>query len=242
MGTPFLSPEEYDERAHQKYNEGRFDEALDILRDGLSLYPNAVDLHVGVGFARLAREEFAWARRAFEEGLVLDPEHEDALAGLGETLLRFNQRDAALRCFRLVLELGYDEDIDMAQETLLAAASTVVQAERIAPWVLDEPQVLGIEDLTAESVLLRLKVKTVPSRQWEVARQLRAAARVALSDAGISLAPMGSALLATPEAAPAPEQGQDTAVIGVLAPSPAAPASPARISVRGRRSRHPRQR
>jgi tetratricopeptide (TPR) repeat protein len=72
-----------------------------------------VDLHVGVGYARLAREEYAWARRSFEEALVLDPEHEDALAGLGETLLRFNQRDAALRCFRLVLEFGYDEDVDL---------------------------------------------------------------------------------------------------------------------------------
>jgi len=113
MGTPFLSSEEYDERAHQMYHEGRYDEALDILREGLGVYPNAVDLHVGAGYARLAREEYAWARRAFEEALVLDPEHEDALAGLGETLLRFNQRDAALRCFRLVLEVGHDEDVDL---------------------------------------------------------------------------------------------------------------------------------
>lgn len=113
MGTPFLSSEEYDERAHQMYNLGRYDEALAVLREGLGLYPNSVDLHVGVGYARLAREEYAWARRAFEEALVLDPEHEDALAGLGETLLKFNQRDAAMRCFGLVLELGYDEDIDL---------------------------------------------------------------------------------------------------------------------------------
>jgi hypothetical protein len=34
-----------------------------------------------VGYARLAREEFAWARHSFEEALVLEPEHEDALAG-----------------------------------------------------------------------------------------------------------------------------------------------------------------
>jgi Flp pilus assembly protein TadD len=113
MGTPFLSSEEYDERAHQMYNEGRYDEALDMLREGLSVYPNSVDLHIGVGYARLAREEYAWAKRSFEEALVLDPEHEDGLAGLGETLLRFNQRDGALRCFRLVLDLGYDEDVDL---------------------------------------------------------------------------------------------------------------------------------
>ena len=113
MSTPFLSSEEYDERAHALYNEGQYDEALDLLREALALYPNAVELHVGVAYARLAREEFAWARRAFEEALILDPEHEDALAGLGEVLLKFGQHDAGLRAFDRTLELGYDDDTDL---------------------------------------------------------------------------------------------------------------------------------
>jgi Tfp pilus assembly protein PilF len=113
MPTPFLSSEEYDERAHQLYNEGQYDEALAVLREGLALYPTSVELHIGVGYARLAREEFAWARRSFEEALVLEPEHEDALAGLGETLLKFGLEDAALRCFRRTLELGYADDLDL---------------------------------------------------------------------------------------------------------------------------------
>jgi Flp pilus assembly protein TadD len=113
MDKHFLSSEEYDEQAHQHYNEGRYDEALALLGEGLAIYPNAVDLHVGVGYARLAREEYGWAKRAFEESLVLDPDHEDGLAGLGETLLRFNQREGALRCFRKVLELGYEDDLDL---------------------------------------------------------------------------------------------------------------------------------
>jgi tetratricopeptide (TPR) repeat protein len=113
MPTPFLSSEEYDERAHQLYNEGQYDEALTVLREGLTLYPSSVELHVGVGYARLAREEYAWARRAFEEALVLEPEHEDGLAGLGETLLKFGLEEAALRCFHRILELGYTDDVDL---------------------------------------------------------------------------------------------------------------------------------
>ena len=113
MPNPFLSSEEYDERAHQLYNEGQYDEALAVLREGLTLYPTSVELHIGVGYARLAREEFAWARRSFEEALVLEPEHEDALAGLGETLLKFGLEEAALRCFRRTLELGYADDLDL---------------------------------------------------------------------------------------------------------------------------------
>jgi len=113
MATPFLSSEEYDERAHQLYNEGQYDEALTVLREGLVLYPNSVELHVGVGYAQLAREEYAWARRSFEQALVLEPEHEDGLAGLGETLLKLGQDEAALRCFRRILELGYADDIEL---------------------------------------------------------------------------------------------------------------------------------
>lgn len=113
MASSFLSSEEYDERAHQLYNEGNYEGALDTLREGLGLYPNAVELHVGVGYARLARDEFAWARRSFEEALVLDPDHEDALAGLGETLLRFGQVAAALKTFNRILELGYQDDIEL---------------------------------------------------------------------------------------------------------------------------------
>jgi tetratricopeptide (TPR) repeat protein len=113
MPSPFLSSEEYDERAHQLYNEGNYDDALSTLREGLALYPNATELHVGVGYARVARDEFAWARRSFEEALVLDPDHEDALAGLGETLLKFGQTSGALKSFHRILELGYQDDIEL---------------------------------------------------------------------------------------------------------------------------------
>ena len=135
MATPFLSSEEYDERAHQLYNEGQYDDALSVLREGLALYPNSVELHIGVGYARLAREEYAWARRSFEEALVLEPEHEDALAGLGETLLKFGLEDAALRCFRRTLELGYADDLDLMLQcgrALFREASTRDRKELFA--------------------------------------------------------------------------------------------------------------
>ncbi|MGH7538512.1 MAG: tetratricopeptide repeat protein [Gemmatimonadales bacterium] len=112
-GEPFLSSDEYDDRAHQLYNEGQYDQAIETLREGLSRYPAAVELHVGMGYARLAREEYAWARRAFDEALALDPDHEDALAGLGEVLLKFGDRARALGCFERILGLGFQDDHDL---------------------------------------------------------------------------------------------------------------------------------
>ena len=113
MPNRFLSSEEYDEHAHKLYNGGDYDGALEMLKEGLSLYPNAVELYVGLGYARLAREEFAWARSSFERALVLDPAHEDALIGMGETLLRFGEREQALRRFSQVAAMGYDGDVEL---------------------------------------------------------------------------------------------------------------------------------
>src|SRR5919198_1018489 len=88
MSDAFLSSDDFDEQAHQLYNEGRYDDALLILNEGITLYPHAVELHIGRAYAHLAREEYAWARRSFEHALGLDPDHEDGLAGLGESLLK----------------------------------------------------------------------------------------------------------------------------------------------------------
>ncbi len=113
MPEGFLSSEEYDEQAHRLYNDGDYDGALEMLKEGLSLYPNAVELYVGLGYARLAREEYAWARHAFERAVVLDPAHEDAMVGLGEVLLRFGEKKHALKLFREVASGGYDDDIEL---------------------------------------------------------------------------------------------------------------------------------
>ena len=113
MPTPFLSSEEYDERAHKQYDRGDYEAALDTLKEALQLYPHSVELHVGLGYTRLAREEFAWARQAFEKALVLDPEHDDGMGGLGETLLRFGRHQEAAVLFERVRNGPNGDDPDL---------------------------------------------------------------------------------------------------------------------------------
>lgn len=113
MTIPFLSSEEYDEHAHKLYDEGAYDRAIDTLKEGLARYPTAVDLHVGLGYTRLAREEFAWARAAFERALAIEPDHEDARAGLGEVLLRFGKHIEALDLFDQVRRDGQADDLEL---------------------------------------------------------------------------------------------------------------------------------
>lgn len=113
MTEPFLSSDEYDEQAHLLYNEGRYDDALALLREGLHRYPQSVELHVGIGYAQMAREEYAWARQGFDHALVMDSEHEDALAGLGEVQLVLGQIEGSLRSFHRIIELGFDDDHEL---------------------------------------------------------------------------------------------------------------------------------
>jgi Flp pilus assembly protein TadD len=113
MPTPFLSSEEYDERAHRLYNDGEYEAALETLKEGLHFYPHSVDLYVGLGYARLAREEYAWARESFTRALVLDPEHEDAMVGLGESLLRFGRHEESLDLFRRARDIVCGEDVEI---------------------------------------------------------------------------------------------------------------------------------
>jgi Tfp pilus assembly protein PilF len=129
MSDAFLSSDDFDEQAHHLYNEGRYDEALSILKEGIALYPHAVELHIGRAYAHLAREEFAWARRSFEQALSLDPDHEDGLAGLGETVLKVGDRAAALRAFERILQLGFQDD----HELMLQVGRALFREGLIAP-------------------------------------------------------------------------------------------------------------
>lgn len=113
MTFSFLSSEEFDEQAHQLYDAGEYERALEVLREGLRRYPEAVDLHVGLGYVRLAREEFAWAQESFRAALEIDPEHEDGWVGLGETLLKFGRLGEALACFGRVDELGLGDELEL---------------------------------------------------------------------------------------------------------------------------------
>jgi tetratricopeptide (TPR) repeat protein len=177
MSTPFLSAEEYDERAHKLYDEGDYDAALETLKEGIRLYPNSVELFVGLGYARLAREEFAWAREAFEKAIVLDPEHEDALVGLGEVVLRLGRRAEALALFQRVRQLASGDDLELLlsigralyrEEMFEEAREAFAEAATVRPDSAEAAAALGytlhrLGESSAARRLLRRAVKLDPT-------------------------------------------------------------------------------
>jgi small-conductance mechanosensitive channel len=82
------------------------------------------------------------------------------------------------------VEVAYETDLDHAQAVIAGVAHEV--AARDAD-VLDEPEVWGVEALGANGVTIRLVVKTRPSQQYRVARDLRARLKAAFQDEGIEI-------------------------------------------------------
>jgi moderate conductance mechanosensitive channel len=83
--------------------------------------------------------------------------------------------------------VAYDSDLDRARTLLLEATEEVCARADFAAHVLEPPQVLGVESVTAEGVTLRVTVKTTPGGQWDLQRAIREAVKAAFDRGGIAV-------------------------------------------------------
>jgi moderate conductance mechanosensitive channel len=76
---------------------------------------------------------------------------------------------------RAVLEIGvaYKEDVDRVMDVMLDEAMILYADPEWAPLLVDEPVVPGIERFDDSAVTIRIMFKTLPLKQWDVARQYR---------------------------------------------------------------------
>ena len=95
------------------------------------------------------------------------------------------------------LPVPYDSDIEEISEILLQAAHRALSNPDIKRSIMGEPEVLGVESVTGESLTLRISVKTAPSEQWAVARVLRVALKRALDENGARIPLANQSLVRT---------------------------------------------
>jgi small-conductance mechanosensitive channel len=84
----------------------------------------------------------------------------------------------------LDVEVAYDTDLEHARGVIKRVADELWQEDTS---VLDEPEMWGVEQLGAHGVVLRLVVKTTPSAQWKVSRELRQRIKAAFDEEGIEI-------------------------------------------------------
>jgi small conductance mechanosensitive channel len=77
------------------------------------------------------------------------------------------------------------EDLERATSALYDAADSMARDPRWRDMLLSEPIVAGVENIEVGFVQLRLVVRTLPGRQFDVSRELRTRCARALRNAGI---------------------------------------------------------
>ncbi|MGH2919049.1 MAG: mechanosensitive ion channel family protein [Solirubrobacteraceae bacterium] len=84
----------------------------------------------------------------------------------------------------LDIDVAYDTDIEHAKQVIKRVADEL-WSER--EDILEEPEVWGVESLGPHSVVIRLVIKTRPSDQYDVSRELRQRLKAAFDEEGIEI-------------------------------------------------------
>ncbi|HVX89238.1 MAG TPA: mechanosensitive ion channel family protein [Gemmatimonadales bacterium] len=90
---------------------------------------------------------------------------------------------------RAVLEIGvaYETDLDRALTTFRAAAAEFAADPAWAPLLDGAPEVPGVERFEDSAIVIRILLRTLPGKQWEVAREFRRRLKARLDAEGISI-------------------------------------------------------
>ncbi len=83
--------------------------------------------------------------------------------------------------------VGYSEDLARVQRVLREVAHDLWEDEDFKGIIIEEPEVTGVEMLAADSVTIRVMIKTAPLQQWAVARTLRQRIKARFDHEGIEI-------------------------------------------------------
>ncbi|MEG3586542.1 MAG: mechanosensitive ion channel family protein [Actinomycetota bacterium] len=88
----------------------------------------------------------------------------------------------------LDIDVAYDTDLRHAQDVMKSVAVGLWEDEAFTDGdIIEEPQVVGVQNLGIDGITLRLVAKTDPSEQWAVARELRIRIKEAFDSEGIQM-------------------------------------------------------
>ncbi len=84
------------------------------------------------------------------------------------------------------MSVAAGSDVGEVSALMLAVATDMAAEPEWAPLVLEQPEVLGVEQIVADAVVIRLVHKTQPGEQWKVARELRRRIQQRFTEQGIA--------------------------------------------------------
>jgi small conductance mechanosensitive channel len=84
------------------------------------------------------------------------------------------------------ITIPYTEDIDRVVEILRQVSGELMEDESLRPLILDPFDYQGVDTLDTSSVVLLLRIRTVASKQWVVARAFNRLVKIAFDKHGIA--------------------------------------------------------
>ncbi len=88
-------------------------------------------------------------------------------------VLRVGNKSQGFAQVVIDMPVAHDTDLENARAIMQEVADAMYREEDWAAVLLAEPESLGVEQITAEGVFLRLMVRTTNADQWRVGRELR---------------------------------------------------------------------
>ena len=109
---------------------------------------------------------------------------------------------------RVIIDLPapYTSDVDAVQQVLLETAQAMANEPEYKRKVLEQPEIWGIESISAEALVIRLVMKVRTADQFDIARMLRLRLKLALDQLGVAV-PSLNRVVMDGLASPAPKSG-----------------------------------
>jgi small conductance mechanosensitive channel len=88
-----------------------------------------------------------------------------------------------------VIDMGvaYQEDTDRVVEVMRAVADEMLVEPAYEPYMQGRLEVLGVDDFGDSQVTVKVRLKTVPLKQWEIGREYRRRVKKAFDAQGIEI-------------------------------------------------------
>ncbi|MCR4373874.1 MAG: mechanosensitive ion channel [Acidobacteria bacterium] len=87
----------------------------------------------------------------------------------------------------LDIQVAYKHDTDEVVKVLQHVAEDMRQSDSHGPAMLEPLEVIGVEAFGESSVTIRIRMKTLPLKQWDTAREFRRRIKKAFDAAGIEI-------------------------------------------------------
>lgn len=83
--------------------------------------------------------------------------------------------------------VGYGEDVDQVMEIMRETGMKMREDEAFGPLMIEDIEIWGLDNFADSALVFKLRLKTLPGRQFEVGREYRRRLKIAFDVAGVEM-------------------------------------------------------